>query len=223
MTPAILQNKLQYQFKNPKLLELALTHKSFAKTNNERLEFLGDAILGYVVADILFAREESFGEDEMSLARAHLVRGTTLADLAKELGLGAYLYIGSGELKSGGRERGSILADAMEALVGAIHQDSGIEACRAVVTNLFSSRLAHLDPVQMKDAKTRLQEHLQGLQQPLPRYEVVDVLGADHAREYVVSCTVGDGPKTQARGSSRRKAEKEAAILMLQKLGAADG
>ncbi len=214
-----LQVKLQYQFNNPELLMLALTHKSYAKTNNERLEFLGDAVLGFVIARMLYATRSTFNEDDMSLARAHLVRGSTLADVARELELGRHLRMGSGELKSGGRERASILADALEATIGAIHEDGGIQACTEVIEQLFGVRMARLDPNDVKDSKTLLQEHLQAAQRALPEYEVLEVFGADHEREYLVACRLDDGVSVEARSSSARKAEKQAAKMMLRQLG----
>ena len=222
MTLEDLQKKLQYQFSDAELLVLALTHKSYSKTNNERLEFLGDAVLGFVVAKMLYAKHSQFSENDMSLARAHLVRGSTLAEIATELDLGPLLRVGSGELKSGGRQRASILADALEAILGAIHEDCGIDASAAVIEHLFTERMAEVGSLDLKDAKTTLQEHLQGLKRALPEYEVIDVFGADHAREYVVACTVDDGTKVQAQSSSRRKAEKQAAQLMLEALGVMD-
>ncbi|MEQ8689813.1 MAG: putative dsRNA-binding protein, partial [Pseudomonadales bacterium] len=161
----------------------------------------------------------TFSEKDMSLARAHLVRGTTLAEIAAELDLGACLRMGSGELKSGGRQRRSILADALEAVLGAVHEDGGIGACEQLIERLLAERIATLDIRSLKDAKTRLQEYLQGAQRSLPVYEVVDTYGADHAREYRIACVLDDGTRVEARSSSRRKAEKDAARLMLAELG----
>ncbi|MFT7653529.1 MAG: ribonuclease-3 [Limisphaerales bacterium] len=222
MNLTALQTKLQYSFNDTELLKLALTHKSYAKTNNERMEFLGDAVLGYVVAKILYAMDDAYNEDDMSLARAHLVRGSTLAEIARELSLGEALRMGTGELKSGGRDRGSILADALEAVIGAVHTDGGITASERLVSMLWTSRLELLGSVDLKDAKTKLQEILQADQRALPVYQVVDVDGADHARSYLVSCTLDDGTHVQAKQSSRRKAEKDAAQLMLKQLGVDD-
>ena len=222
MNLTALQTKLQYIFNDTELLKLALTHKSYAKTNNERMEFLGDAILGYVVANILYAMNDAHNEDDMSLARAHLVRGSTLAEIARELSLGASLRMGTGELKSGGRDRESILADALEAVIGAVHTDGGIAATEGLISTLWASRVELLDSADLKDAKTRLQEILQADHRALPVYEIVDVDGEDHARSYLVSCTLDNGVRVQAKQSSRRKAEKEAAHLMLKQLGVDD-
>ena len=217
----VLQRRIGYEFQSPKLLECALTHKSFGKQNNERLEFIGDAVLGYLVAVMLYRSDTSLAEDALSLMRASLVRGTTLADLAREIGLAPHLRLGSGERKNGGRQRDSILADAFEALVGAIHEDGGIGACAEVVDNLFGPRLDALDPQDLKDAKTKLQELLQGAQMSLPDYQVTDVKGEDHQRSYTVACEVAEFALTcSATESSRRGAEQSAAAQMLQVLAA---
>ena len=217
-----LQRKLEYQFQDLGLLELALTHKSHASENNERLEFLGDAILGYVIADELFRHHSHFNEDDMSLARAHLVRGTTLAEISREFELGQCLRMGSGERRSGGRDRDSILADALEAIVGAVHVDGGLQAARDVILKVYGERVMQANPDAWKDAKTQLQELLQGNGRALPVYEVESVEGADHDRRYVVSCTIDSGDSVVGRASSRRKAEKDAAQNMLIELGEAD-
>jgi len=212
-----LEQSIGYRFLNPALLRSALTHKSFSKQNNERLEFVGDAVLGYLVADMLFDRDASLAEDALSLMRARLVRGSTLAEVAREIDLAPHLRLGSGERKSGGRGRASILADAMEAVIGAIHEDGGIEACRAVVDRLFAARVKVLDPEDLKDAKTRLQELLQGMQLELPGYTVEEVGGADHRRQYTVACTVAELDLVCiATASSRRGAEQAAASKMLE-------
>lgn len=211
-----------YVFNEPELLVLALTHKSFAKQNNERLEFLGDAVLGYLIGAALYGREAQHAEDALSLMRAKLVRGTTLAEIAKTLTLPPLLRLGSGERKSGGRQRDSILADAFEAIIGAVHEDGGIEACRRVVEKLFADRVAMLNPDNLKDAKTRLQELLQGSQLDLPTYRVEEVAGADHQRRYTVVCEVPAlNESCQATASSRRGAEQAAAAEMLERLSAA--
>ena len=216
---ARLQDRLGYRFVDAALLQLALTHKSFAKQNNERLEFVGDAVLGYVIGTRLFQHFPHVQEDALSLMRASLVRGTTLADVAQEIGVAECLNLGSGERKSGGRARGSILADALEAIIGAIHEDSGIDAAQTVIRHLFDARIAALDLEQLKDAKTKLQEHLQGRGIALPDYRVVDVSGADHARRYKVACRVaGLDAEAEGIGSSRRKAEQAAAGALLKSL-----
>ncbi len=214
-----LQENLGYTFNDTALLELAVTHKSHSKDNNERLEYLGDAVLGYLIAQLLYDSDAHYREDVMSLMRAGLVRGTVLADVATDLGVADLLKLGSGERKSGGRARVSILADAMEGIIGAIHEDGGIEPCRQVVSRLFTERLTRLDPTDLKDAKTRLQEVLQGRQLALPQYTVAAVSGADHARRYTVVCRVTEYDlECEATETSRRDAEKSAAALMLAAL-----
>lgn len=211
-----LQQRLGYQFENLQLLEQALTHKSYAKENNERLEFVGDAVLGYLVGSMLYRKYPQVQEDALSLMRAELVRGQTLAVLAKELDLAPLLRLGSGELKSGGRQRDSILANAVEALIGAIHEDGGIQPCVGLVDMLYAERLENLDAESLKDAKTQLQELLQGQGLELPVYEIQDITGADHQRQYCVSCSVAALDKSaSASASSRRGAEKAAAQLVL--------
>lgn len=216
---SVLQRHIGYKFTSVDLLRTALTHKSFSKQNNERLEFIGDAVLGYVVGLMLYRRDSALAEDALSLMRANLVRGTMLAELAREIDLAPYLRLGSGERKSGGRQRESILADAFEALLGAIHEDGGIEACRAVVERLFGERVAGLSPENLKDAKTQLQEILQGVQMSLPDYVVEEIAGADHQRKYTVACSVAQlDLACTATASSRRGAEQAAAASMLQVL-----
>ncbi len=217
-----LQRTLGYQFTDVGLLEQALTHKSHGKQNNERLEFIGDAVLGYLVGVMLYRRDADLREDALTLMRAKLVRGTSLAAMARSLNLQTQLLLGSGERKSGGRERDSILADAFEAVIGAVHEDGGIEACRAVVERLFSEAVAALDADDLKDPKTRLQEVLQGDGQPLPDYEVSDVSGADHARQYTVTCLLANGVSGRATASSRRAAEQAAALDVLAQMEAID-
>lgn len=219
-----LQQHLGYQFKNAQLLQQALTHKSYARDNNERLEFVGDAVLGYLVGSMLYRQYPLVQEDALSLMRAELVRGRTLASLAKELDLPPLLRLGSGELKSGGRQRDSILANAVEAVIGAAHEDGGIQTCVALVDRLYAQRIQNLDAESLKDAKTQLQELLQGRGLDLPVYEVEEISGADHQRQYCVSCSVGAlNESASAYASSRRGAEKAAAqlvLLQVQKRGA---
>lgn len=220
MTLGPLQDALNYQFRNTELLDQALTHKSHGKRNNERLEFLGDAVLGYTVAQLLYEHRSDLQEDDMTLVRAHLVRGSTLARKARALNLGEHLRLGAGARKSGGRERSSILADAFEAIVGAIHEDGGIEASAAFVRSVFLAELASLNAEDLKDAKTRLQEYLQGRQLKIPSYEVINVEGADHAKRYTVACIVEElEVSASAEQSSRRKAEQAAAQAVLEALG----
>ncbi|WP_329740527.1 ribonuclease III [Dyella sp. A6] len=210
---------LTYRFRDPALADLALTHRSAGKPNNERLEFLGDALLGAFVAEMLYEAHPNASEGELSRLRAQLVNGQALAVIARELELGDRLKLGPGELKSGGYRRDSILADAFEALLAAIHLDGGLEACRATVRELFSHRIDAL-PRSSKDAKTRLQEWLQGRGLPLPQYELKDCRGEEHARTFDVSCAITEPLAIIAdgSGSSRRAAEQQAAGIVLSRL-----
>ena len=211
---------IDYIFKNQALLELALSHCSSGKDNNERLEFLGDSILGFIMADELSRRFPEAKEGQLSRLRADLVQRITLAELARELQIGPALRLGSGELKSGGADRDSILADALEALISAIYLDAGLEKCRVIVLGWFSARLDKLDlDAQSKDAKTLLQEHLQAIKVALPEYEVLEVVGKDHQQTFAVLCHVKllAEPVT-GYGSTRREAEQEAAEAILKAL-----
>lgn len=186
-----LERKLGYRFKDQDLMVLALTHRSFAGRNNERLEFLGDAILNFVAGEALFERFPQAREGQLSRLRARLVKGETLAVLARGFELGEYLRLGSGELKSGGFRRESILADALEALIGAIYLDAGMDAARERVLDWLTGELDGLTLVDTnKDPKTRLQEFLQSRACELPRYEVVDIQGEPHCRTFMVECQV---------------------------------
>lgn len=215
-----LEERLGHAFKDPSLLELALRHRSAGGQHNERLEFLGDGLLNFVIADELYARRPKASEGELSRYRASLVREDTLAELAAELELGDYLILGSGELKSGGYRRSSTLADAFEAVIGAVYLDSGFEPARALILRLYHDRLEHLPAhAGQKDPKTRLQEWLQGRQLALPEYHVVDTLGQAHAQTFVVECRVeGLESPTVGRGTSRRRAEQAAAAAALEQL-----
>ncbi len=215
-----LYKAIGYTFTNEALLEQALTHRSAAKQHNERLEFLGDAILGMIVGETLFTRFPTVPEGKLTRMRSTLVKGDTLAELAKEASVGELLNLGPGELKSGGHRRSSILADAVEAILGAIYLDSGMDEVRGVIDRLWETRINKLDPnAHPKDSKTRLQEFLQGRKQALPTYEVLSISGKDHAQTFEVSCKVESLPEAVvASGNSRRKAEQEAARLTLEKL-----
>ncbi|GFD74292.1 ribonuclease III [Alteromonas sp. IB21] len=215
-----LYKAIGYTFNNEALLEQALTHRSAAKQHNERLEFLGDAILGMIVGETLFKRFPAVPEGKLTRMRSTLVKGETLAELAKEASVGELLNLGPGELKSGGHRRSSILADAVEAILGAIYLDSGMDEVRSVIDRLWESRINKLDPnAHPKDSKTRLQEFLQGRKQSLPTYEVLSISGKDHAQTFEVSCKVESlSEAVVASGNSRRKAEQEAARLTLEKL-----
>ncbi|MDG2091365.1 MAG: ribonuclease III [Gammaproteobacteria bacterium] len=215
--------KISHTFKDKALLKLALSHRSYGKINNERLEFLGDSILGFIIAEILFQRFPQASEGELSRLRAELVKKHTLADIARELSLGESLILGLGEAKSGGAKRDSILADALEAVVSAIYLDAGISACRKEVLSWFVSRLRLLESdeeISGKDAKTRLQELLQSKQLALPKYLVSELEGKDHEQQFTVSCKVVLCNKAiKGQGTSRREAEQHAASLILEKLG----
>ncbi|RKR06318.1 RNAse III [Kushneria sinocarnis] len=215
-----LSRRLGYAFHQPELLELALTHRSFGGRNNERLEFLGDSIVNFVIAEALFARFPQAREGQLSRLRARLVKGQTLAELAREFQLGPVLRLGSGEMKSGGNRRESILADAMEAVIGAIYLDSDMESVRERVLAWYAHRLEDLNlQDNQKDPKTRLQEFLQSRQLALPQYEVLEVEGEAHAQTFRVSCHVSAlEDATTGSGSSRRHAEQQAAEQALARL-----
>ncbi|MFO7592939.1 MAG: ribonuclease III [Pseudomonadota bacterium] len=215
-----LSRLLGYSFKDEGLLKQALTHRSAGKLNNERLEFLGDSILSFVISTELYRRFSDIDEGTLSRLRASLVKGETLALMARDLDLGEYLNLGSGELKSGGFRRASILADTLEALFGAIFLDSDIDTVQGIILQLYSERLATVDPSQaLKDPKTRLQEYLQSRSKPLPQYEVTNIQGKSHAQTFTVSCRVeGLDEPVVSQGSSRRKAEQAAAQEVLSRL-----
>lgn len=209
---------LDYVFQQPDLLEAALTHRSVAARNNERLEFLGDALLNLIIAEYLFQQYPGASEGEMSRLRASLVKGETLAELARGLKLGDWLRMGPGELKSGSFRRESILSDTLEAIFAAVYLDSNFTACRDLILRLYRDWLARLVSAgELKDPKTRLQEHLQARQQPLPIYNVLEIRGEPHTQSFVVECVTAAG-RTVALGGSRRKAEQEAARLALEKI-----
>jgi ribonuclease-3 len=209
---------LGHAFADTPLLEQALTHRSAGPSNNERLEYLGDALLNLFVAELVYERLPRADEGEMTRLRAALVNGASLAGVAREQALGDLLHLGQGELKSGGFRRDSILADALEALVAAIYLDAGWEACRATVRRLFGPRVEAGVPTP-KDAKTRLQEWLQGRNLPLPAYDLVGTSGEEHARQFDVLCRVAEPTvATEGRGSSRRAAEQMAAEAALSRL-----
>jgi ribonuclease-3 len=219
-----LSRKLGYRFSDLTLLTEAITHRSKHSINNERLEFLGDSILGYVISSELFQRFPNAREGQLTRGRAVLVKGETLAELALEMDLGDYLHLGPGELKSGGHRRKSILADAMEAIIGAIYLDGGLDAARQHILAIYSDKLQDLSLEEVgKDPKTQLQEYLQARKQPLPHYEVVATTGSDHEQVFEVSCKVNILPRAiKGTGRSRRKAEQAAATKALKLLEEAD-
>ena len=213
-----LQSRLGHEFGDQALLQLALSHRSCGARNNERLEFLGDSVLNYVIGEYLYQNFDNAPEGEMSRSRAALVRGETLALVAAELELGELIKLGPGEKKSGARQRQSILANTLEAVVGAILLDAGMERCRQVILQWFQRRLRDL-PLQgvAKDSKTLLQEFLQGRGRALPEYHLEQATGSDHRREFSVSCRLPElGLSMIGSAKTRRKAEQEAALRVLQ-------
>jgi len=214
-----LSQSLGYNFKNTELLEEALSHRSIGNRSNERMEFLGDSVLNFVIASSLFDQYPDCDEGELSRLRAYLVNGEILAELAKELHVGEYLYLGVGEVKSGGYRRTSILSDALEALIGAIYLDSGIEICKKQILKWYDKRLLKLPLIAPKDPKTRLQELLQARKLSLPAYTIISTKGAAHAQIFYIECKVeGVDSITVGSGSTKRKAEQNAAELLLKEL-----
>lgn len=216
----LLNHKLGYVFREDSLLNTALTHRSFGSLNNERLEFLGDSILNLIIAEQLFHVFPQASEGDLSRLRAALVKGETLAEIARQIELGGFLHLGEGEVKSGGAARTSILADALEAVIGAIYADSDMEQARNFVLRHFGARLQDLSLNHgEKDPKTQLQEWLQRRKHPLPQYAVVKIEGDAHNQEFTVSCTTNLFPDpTRASAANRKNAEKEAAFLMLARI-----
>lgn len=213
-----LYRALTYPFQQENYLVTALTHRSAGTPNNERLEFLGDALLSCIIAQALFERFPNAREGELTRLRANLVKGDTLAQIAQHLELSNYLRLGGGELKTGGGQRTSILADALEAIIGAIYLDSDIKNCQRVVLHLWQDYLQSMSPQKIcKDPKTRLQEYLQAKQQDLPIYRVLTIDGAPHAQHFEVECTVPGltKPKFYGSGENRRRAEQSAAASAL--------
>lgn len=217
-----LETILGHQYNDIELLKRALTHRSVGAKNNERLEFLGDSLVNFIIADVLFHQYSKISEGDLSRIRAHLVKGETLAVLGKELGLSDYLMLGPGELKSGGFLRESIIADTVEAIIASIYEDAGQAKCNEFVLRLYTKKLNKLDPKKVgKDAKTRLQELLQSRQENLPTYTVISASGPAHAQEFVVSCFVEKlNRKFESSATNRRKAEQlaaEEALIVLEK------
>jgi ribonuclease III len=219
---SLLCRELEYEFKQPQLLERALTHRSYSPEHNERLEFLGDSILGCVISKHLYGSFPQMSEGELSRLRSNLVREETLATLAQQLDLGGYLKLGEGELKSGGSRRPSILADVLEALIGAVFLDGGFDVAEKTVLHLYLPYLAKVDIQTLgKDAKTMLQEYLQAKRIPLPTYTVIATQGEAHEQSFQVECAI-PALKISARGegTSRRSAEQHAAQAAYQQLPA---
>ncbi|TFH73269.1 ribonuclease III [Gammaproteobacteria bacterium LSUCC0112] len=222
-----LQTALDYKFKNADLLALALTHRSAGRSHNQRLEFLGDAALGLIMAEMLYQRLPASPEGELSQVRASLVNRSSLAAIARKLDLGNMIELGMGEQKSGGQQRDSILGDALEAIFGALFLDGGIDVCRTCIYKLFDSQLSTGEEqllINCKDAKTRLQEIMQGRALSLPLYEVKDIRGDEHQQEFEVSCFIPLLKKAvTGQGRSRREAEQHAAQKALDILDTLSG
>jgi ribonuclease-3 len=218
--PGKLARKLGLNFRNPALVKRALTHRSAEADNNERLEFLGDSVLGFVIAERLYEKFTGADEGVLSRLRATLVNQTALANIARKLNLGDFLILGSGELKSGGYRRDSILSDALEALIGALLVDQGMDACRQWILGLFAEQIDNLSVADWKkDPKTRLQELMQARGLELPVYILKSVVGQPHDQSFFVECRISLTSETcEGVGSSRKKAEQQAAEKMLAKL-----
>lgn len=215
-----LQTIINYRFNDKQLLLTAITHRSYSKnSNNERLEFLGDSVLGLVISGYLFKRLNTAAEGELSRVRASLVKEEALATVARDINLGDFLLLGSGELKSGGYRRASILSDAMEAIFGAIYLDAGFEQCESSILFLYEDYLVTLpSSIDLKDPKTTLQEYLQGKKIDLPEYQVIKTEGKSHDQVFTIECQVsGLNIVAQGKGSSRKKAEQMAASAALKK------
>ena len=208
---------IPYRFKDPELLSLALSHRSIGRLNNERLEFLGDSVLNFVVSARLFDLKINDSEGDLTRLRARIVRGDTLAEMATQLKLGDYIKLGEGELKSGGYKRNSILANALEAIFGAIYLDGGFESCAKVIRHVCEPFIALLPEAgDLKDPKTRLQEWLQGKGYSLPEYSVLSEQGPSHSKSFMVQCVnQSAGIKVTGKSRSRRKAEQVAALAAL--------
>ncbi len=215
-----LQRRLAYTFSQSQLLNQALTHRSYASTNNERLEFLGDGVLNFIVAHQLYQRFPKLPEGDLSRLRAQLVKEATLFEIAQTLELGDLLRLGEGELKSAGWRRPSILSDALEAIIGACYLDGGFDAAEAMVLELYTERLEKIDPTVIdKDAKSKLQEYLQGKKIALPNYDITSIEGEAHAQTFNVRCTIAQlNIEALGEGTSRRNAEQAAAKSVLEQI-----
>lgn len=218
-----LYKKIGYTFKEPNHLKMALTHRSYSSSNNERLEFLGDSLLNLIIANALYKHYSKAKEGELSRLRAYLVQEDSLSEIAQQLNIGPFLQLGMGELKTGGAERPSILADALEAIVAAIFLDSNFDTCQQFVLSIFHEKLHSLSSKKnTRDAKTTLQEYLQSRKQTLPVYEIVETTGESHQQTFTIRCSVKSLKKeTIGTSTSRRKAEQEAAKVFLIELGQA--
>jgi ribonuclease-3 len=213
-----LQSIINYEFSDIHLLDIATTHRSVSDRNNERLEFLGDSILGFVIADQLFHKFPTADEGQLSRLRASLVKKEMLSKLGRELSLGKFIKLGQGELKSGGHSRDSILADTVEAIIAAIYLDNGYQKAREFILELYQAQLEQVSLVKgQKDPKTRLQELLQSRKLDLPVYELLEASGPQHKQRFVVSCQLDSlGVSKTGTGTSKRKAEQDAAMQVLE-------
>ncbi len=220
MTQTAIESAIGHRFSDQELLARALTHRSFGAANNERLEFLGDGVLNFRIASLLYDRFGHLPEGDLSRIRANLVNQSSLAKIATDICLGNHLRLGEGELRSGGASRASILADAYEAVLGAIYLDAGFDAVTGVIDRFFMPLLDEsADSIRGKDPKTRLQEWLQARRQPLPEYRVVRIEGAQHQQAFLVECRIADpNLSSEGRGPNRRVAEQHAADAMLKLL-----
>ncbi len=219
-----LQNALGYHFNDIELLNQAITHRSASVKNNERMEFLGDAILGFQVAEFLFKKEEKVDEGQLSRMRSYLVRKDSLADIGRKLELSDVIILGQGELKSGGQNRDSIIADTVEAIIGAVYLDGGLDAAGTLIKKLLMEKLSNPNLIlQQKDPKTKLQELLQKKGLELPIYEVIKIEGESHQQEFYVKCKVSSiNWDSEGKGDSRRKAEQKAAHSFIKYLEGAN-
>ncbi|TNF96088.1 MAG: ribonuclease III [Gammaproteobacteria bacterium] len=213
------EKQLGYQFRQPELLQQALTHRSVGSAHNERLEFLGDSVLNFVITEKLYSLRPASREGELSRIRASLVNKDALASIARNLDISDFVLLGQGEKRSGGFRRASILADSVEAVLGAVLLDGGFEVCRDLILELYRKKLEDLPSGELlKDPKTRLQELLQASGQTLPVYEVINETGKDHEKLFQVKCLASDDQQVVGSGRSRRKAEQDAAAKMLERL-----
>lgn len=214
---AWLKKTLDYEFSNEELLQRALTHRSSAGDNNERLEFLGDSVLQVIISELVFQERPDASEGRLSRLRSSLVKDSTLSEIATELGIGEHLILGSGEKKTGGHRRASILADAVEAVFGAVYLDSGFDRAKALIFRVYGDRIKNLPKRgELRDPKSRLQEYLQGRKLELPNYSLVKVTGKAHQQSFEVDCTIPElGLRTEGGGTTLRKAEQDAALKML--------
>jgi len=219
-----LKQSLHYEFSDERLLEMALTHRSAAGQNNERLEFLGDAVLQLVISELIFHQRPEASEGRLSRLRSSLVKDTTLAEIGVDLGIGNHLVLGSGEKKTGGHRRASILADAVEAIFGAVYLDAGFDAAKQLIGAAYSNRIEELpEGAELRDPKSQLQEYLQGRQLPVPDYHMELVTGKAHQQSFQVSCTINElDMKASGKGTTRRDAEQAAATAILAMIAGQD-